>query len=180
MQLKPTLTALTLVALACTGYAQQLTFSNLNTKVEVDYDLYNKYKEDENFKSSVFYPTELNSKQLWNELMKALESGKVEAYNATDNKTKLTLNEVKKIGNYADTMYVENPDPPYDLQMKVIKRTFNPNNIVEWRFTENMVYDVKKGTLTKQVTHITPLIQAIDPLTGEVRGKQLLVSIKLN
>ncbi len=176
--MKKILTLLIITTLAIAANAQEVKFTNLRTKVDVDQELF-KFRNDSTFKTSPYHPSDISNKKLWGELSKALESGKLEAY-TSDQKTKLTPAEIKKIGSRVDTFYVENPDPPYDLQMKVLKNEFNPNDICSWIFYEDLVYDSKKNTLTKKVTYVTPCIQVLDPLNGELRGTQALMAIKMN
>jgi len=105
-------------------------------------------------------------------IMEAVKEGSLTAYSASDDEFTLTLTkaEIDKIGAKVDTMYVENPDPPYDLQMKVVVNEFDPGSVKEYRIKEDWFFDKQRSVQDVRIIGICPVADNIDPVTGEVRG----------
>lgn len=69
-----------------------------------------------------------------------------------------------------DTMYIEDPDPPYDLKMIVNdKGTSELEKIVALRTNESWEVD-NSFSIKKEVLAYTLVSENLDPTTGEVRG----------
>jgi len=105
-------------------------------------------------------------------IMEAVKEGSLTAYSASDDEFTLTLTkaEIDKIGAKVDTMYVENTDPPYDLQMKVVVNEFDPGSVKEYRIKEDWFFDKQRSVQDVRIIGICPVADNIDPVTGEVRG----------
>ena len=105
-------------------------------------------------------------------IMEAVKEGSLTAYSASDDEFTLTLTkaEIDKIGAKTDTMYVENPDPPYDLQMKIVVNEFDPGTVKEYRIKEDWFFDRQRSVLDVRIIGICPVADNIDPVTGEIRG----------
>ena len=105
-------------------------------------------------------------------IMEAVREGSLTAYSASDDEFTLTLTkaEIDKIGAKTDTMYVENPDPPYDLQMKIVVNEFDPGTVKEYRVKEDWFFDKQRSVQDVRIIGICPVADNIDPVTGEIRG----------
>ena len=105
-------------------------------------------------------------------IMEAVREGSLTAYSASDDEFTLTLTkaEIDKIGAKTDTMYVENPDPPYDLQMKIVVNEFDPGTVKEYRIKEDWFFDKQRSVQDVRIIGICPVADNIDPVTGEIRG----------
>ncbi len=105
-------------------------------------------------------------------IMEAVKEGSLTAYSASDDEFTLTLTkaEIDKIGAKTDTMYVENPDPPYDLQMKIVVNEFDPGTVKEYRIKEDWFFDKQRSVQDVRIIGICPVADNIDPVTGEIRG----------
>ncbi len=105
-------------------------------------------------------------------IMEAVREGSLTAYSASDDEFTLTLTkaEIDKIGAKVDTMYVENPDPPYDLQMKIVVEEFDPGSVKEYRIKEDWFFDKQRSVQDVRIIGICPVADNKDPVTGEIRG----------
>lgn len=68
-----------------------------------------------------------------------------------------------------DTLYIEQPDDPYDLLMVVSADTFAGNNLSGLRTYESW-YVSDNYSISKNVSHYQPTRENLDPTTGDVRG----------
>lgn len=68
-----------------------------------------------------------------------------------------------------DTMYAENPNPPHQLSMVVVKDTIDPNLLMSIRPFEKWTVD-DSLILFREVLGYIPVLENIDKSTGEVRG----------
>lgn len=105
-------------------------------------------------------------------IMEAVREGSLTAYSASDDEFTLTLTkaEIDKIGAKIDTIYVDNPEPPYDLQMKIVVNEFNPGTVKEYRIKEDWFFDKQRSVQDVRIIGICPVADNIDPTTGEIRG----------
>lgn len=105
-------------------------------------------------------------------IMEAVREGSLTAYSTSDDEFTLTLTkaEIDKIGAKVDTMYVENPDPPYDLQMKIVVNEFDPASVKEYRIKEDWFFDKQRSVQDVRIIGICPVADNVDPTTGEIRG----------
>lgn len=100
-----------------------------------------------------------------------VRSGKLKAYHANAEKydTPLSTSEVSGILAKTDTVYVESPEPPYDIEQVVVINEVDVADITRVKFREKWTWDKKKG-LIKEVVAFAPMKTFRDPMTGEVRG----------
>jgi gliding motility associated protien GldN len=122
----------------------------------------------------LYYPTERikDRRSLTQVIVEAVQEGSLTAYDVMDDEFTLTLTkaEIEKKLMRIDTEYIENPDPPYDLQMTIIEETFQPKTVKEYRLKEDWFFDKQRSVLDVRIIGICPVQDNIDPLTGEVRG----------
>jgi len=138
------------MAVTIEGYAQTIT-----QRIEYNVSIRSDDATDNNWYTDHI---EASGRITWLEsVMKDVRSGKVKAYDAfSEDFTKpLTLAEVEAILVKTDTMYMESPDPPYDLKAMVNRDETTTDEIDLFKFREQWVYDNKKG-LIKQVMPLCP------------------------
>jgi hypothetical protein len=81
----------------------------------------------------------------------------------------LTPDEIKRCLIQVDTLYIENPEPPYKLEMTLVTDTFDGDDLSSlrvlesWNLSESFILD-------KTVSYYVPIRENIDPITGELRG----------
>ncbi|MFT4524760.1 MAG: gliding motility associated protein GldN [Bacteroidia bacterium] len=122
----------------------------------------------------LYYPTERikDRRSLTQVIVEAVQEGSLTAYDVMDDEFTLTLTkaEIEKKLMRIDTEYIENPDPPYDLQMTIIEEPFQPRTVKEYRLKEDWFFDKQRSVLDVRIIGICPVQDNIDPTTGEVRG----------
>lgn len=108
------------------------------------------------------------------------ESGKLTVHGPLDRdfeRPPLTTEEVKRQLYRTDTIYIENPDPPYDIQQTIVTEEPDIALIEMIRFREKWVWHKKKG-LIKEVVAFAPMMASLDPSTGQLRGWMPLFWVK--
>ena len=122
----------------------------------------------------IYYPVEATKERisLVQLMLNALSEGSLTAYDAMNDEfsTPLSWTSVRNFGSKIDTNYVPNPDPPYDVEMKLVQREFDPATVKEFRITEVWFFDKQRSELNVRIVGICPVAENIDPTTGEVRG----------
>ncbi|MCF8461986.1 MAG: gliding motility protein GldN [Flavobacteriales bacterium] len=130
----------------------------------------------EKINQPLYYPTESikNRRSLTQVMIEAVREGSLTAYDPLDDEFTMTLTkaEIERKLMFIDTLYIESPDPPYELQMQVVEEPFNPANVKEIRLKEDWFFDRQKSILDVRIIGIQPVADNIDRTTGEVRGKE--------
>lgn len=105
-------------------------------------------------------------------MLNALSEGSLTAYDVINDEfsTPLSWSSVRKFGSEIDTIYIPNPDPPYDVEMKLVQKEFDPSTVKEFRLKEVWFFDKQRSQLNVRIVGICPVAENIDPITGEVRG----------
>lgn len=87
-----------------------------------------------------------------------IASGNRVAYNFYDSTQVMSYNEMMYYCIKRDTFYVENPDPPYNLEMKVTQISADPlNDISGIRIKELWTVD-QSGITSKKIIALAPLV----------------------
>jgi len=124
----------------------------------------------------LFYPTEAikNRRSLTQVIIEAVREGSLTAYDPLDDEFTMTLTkaEIERKLSYIDTLYIEDPEPPYDLKMQVVEEDFDPSTVKEMRLKEDWFFDRQKSILDVRIVGIQPVQDNIDRSTGEIRGKE--------
>ncbi|MCB9185115.1 MAG: gliding motility protein GldN [Flavobacteriales bacterium] len=124
----------------------------------------------------LYYPTEpiKNRRSLTQVILEAVKEGSLTAYDPLDDEFTMTLTkaEIERKLNFIDTLYIEDPEPPYEMKMQVVDEPFNPANVKEFRLKEDWFFDRQKSVLEVRIIGIQPVADNIDRTTGEVRGKE--------
>lgn len=102
------------------------------------------------------------------EIFDEVYAGKLQPYHFIDG-APLTIDEVKKSAVQVDTVYVENPEPPYDLQMKIVTSDWS-ENVVSLKVKETWKFNKETMQLEKKVLGVAPRIPVYNFQTGELRG----------
>lgn len=130
----------------------------------------------EKINQPLYYPTESikNRRSLTQVILEAVREGSLTAYDPLDDEFTMTLTkaEIERKLLFIDTLYIESPDPPYDLQMQVVEEPFQSSNVKEIRLKEDWFFDRQKSILDVRIIGIQPVADNIDRTTGELRGKE--------
>jgi len=113
-----------------------------------------------------------SGRRAWLEkVMADVRSGKLKAYDAMADRLEkpLSTSQVSGILAQTDTVYVESPDPPYEIQQVVVVNELDVSDITRVKFREKWTWHPKKG-LVKEVVAFAPMKTFKNPSTGEVRG----------
>jgi len=122
----------------------------------------------------IYYPLEATKERisLVQLILNAMNEGSLTAYDAMNDEftTPLSWTSARNYGTWTDTIWVENPDPPYDLEPKPVVHTFDPATVKEFRIKEVWFFDKQRSVLDVRIVGICPVAENLDPVTGEVRG----------
>lgn len=130
----------------------------------------------EKINQPLYYPTESikNRRSLTQVILEAVREGSLTAYDPLDDEFTMTLTkaEIERKLLFIDTLYIESPDPPYELQMQVVEEPFQSSNVKEIRLKEDWFFDRQKSILDVRIIGIQPVADNVDRTTGEMRGKE--------
>lgn len=122
----------------------------------------------------IYYPLEATKERisLVQLMLNAMKEGSLTAYDPMNDEftTQLSRSSTRNFGSWTDTIYVPNPDPPYDVEMKLVEREFDPATVKEFRIKEVWFFDRQRSVMDVRIIGICPVAENIDPNTGEVRG----------
>lgn len=122
----------------------------------------------------IYYPLEATKERisLVQLMLNAMNEGSLTAYDAMNDEftTPLSYGSTKNFGTWTDTIYVENPDPPYNIIPKPVVHEFDPSTVKEFRIKEVWFFDKQRSVMDVRIVGICPVAENIDPSTGEVRG----------
>lgn len=109
-------------------------------------------------------------------LISAADEGSITAYDPFDDEfsTTLTKAQINQKLFKIDTFYFPNPDPPYNEEMKIVRKELDFADIKEFRIKEDWVFDKERSVLEVRIIGIQPVKENRDPTTGEVRGTEPL------
>lgn len=94
-------------------------------------------------------------------------AGRLQAYNFIDG-SKISIDEIKKIVNRVDTMYVENPQTNL-LEMKIVEQMID-KSIISVKVKETWRFNKETLQLEKKVLGIAPRLEVYNEETGEIKG----------
>lgn len=101
-------------------------------------------------------------------IISAAYKGKVKAYDACFN-TPLTLDQLKAIENYTDTVTLQRSYSPYKEYDTIIGHQINLNQITRIRFLEEWYFQENDIVINKKVIGIAPMIKKYSE-EGNFRG----------
>jgi hypothetical protein len=102
------------------------------------------------------------------EVIEQVYAGKLQAYNYID-ASPMSIDDVKKAGQQVDTIFVDNPNPPFEQQMKIVVSDLS-ENIVSLKVKETWHFNKETIQLEKKVLGICPRFAVHNMQTGELRG----------
>ena len=109
-------------------------------------------------------------------LVDAIKKGKLKAYSSFSDRftTALTKEQIMEALTGKDDS-VQVPDPRTgEIKIIVSHRDFNPDLVVKYRLKEDWIFDRNQGRMVNRIIGIAPIINVIDPNTGESRGSSPL------
>ena len=98
-----------------------------------------------------------------------IKSAKQKAYSFVENRP-LTIEEFKEIGHKVDTVWIENPEPPYDIEMKIVEHFLDMDDIKSLKFIEEWNWDKVNSRMDKRLLAIAPRMASYDHWSGDLRG----------
>lgn len=106
-------------------------------------------------------------------LQEAAESEEIRVYSTTDDKftNRLSPQEVASMGASIDTVTVFDPIT-YEEKQQIVRNELNPEDVRRFRIKEIWFFDEETSTLQVRILGIAPLLDVIDPNTGEYRGEK--------
>ncbi len=116
-------------------------------------------------------------------LIEAVQEGNVAAYDPLSPPWeeeyfyRLNKAEIDRKFSFVDTMYIESPEPPYDLKMVVTQGSDETERMVSLRAYETWHID-DSLRLRKEVSAYTIVSENIDHVTGQVRGWEPIITLK--
>lgn len=114
---------------------------------------------------------------LLKKLVTDVKEGRTKAYHNLDVAKQLTQQEIDGIFLRVDSMYIEDPEPPYHLRLTVTKTELDMQQIKSVRFYESWAADPKTGQVVKRVKAMMPLFTHVDG-NGETMGVTPLYFVK--
>ncbi len=128
----------------------------------------------EKMNQPIYYPLEATKERisLVQLILNAMNEGSLTAYDAMNDEftNPLPWSSMKNFGSWTDTIFVESPDPPYNIEKKPVPHDFDPATVKEFRIKEVWFFDKQRSELNVRIVGICPVAENIDPITGEVRG----------
>jgi len=102
------------------------------------------------------------------EIFEAVYAGKLQAYHFIDG-TPLSIDQVKAACQLVDTMFVDNPNPPFEQQTKIVVSDFS-TEIHSVKVKETWHFNKETMQLEKKVLGVAPRMEVINFQTGEIKG----------
>ncbi len=114
-------------------------------------------------------------KNLINVLMDAVKEGSLTAYRIDDDEFTfaMTAAEFSKVGG-ADSVSIKvtRAEPPYDEYDSTVFRSFNPDDVIEYRLKEEWFFDKQRSVMECRIIGICPLVLARDQDGNLIEGGQ--------
>ena len=110
-------------------------------------------------------------------LLTSMKSGELACYADAEESVPVEKEAIESALFMVDTMYIENPDPPHDLQMVILEMELDWNKVNAIEFVEEIKY-YDNGSMTIDVKWYRPVMGIPNPVTGNVIGSKGLFWIK--
>jgi gliding motility associated protien GldN len=109
-------------------------------------------------------------------IVDGIRAGQITAYDVVDEEftVPLTAEQLFARLERTQTITMQRPTPPYDEFDTTLVISFNPADVRRFRIKEDWFFDRKRSVLDVRIIGISPVREAIDPLTGESRGDEPL------
>ncbi len=102
-----------------------------------------------------------------------VEDGDVAAFRDEDFKEPLTFDEIDQKLNRIDTAIIWDPDT-YEEKVQIVKNQINWEDINKFRIKEVWYFDKELSTFNNRILAIAPILDRIDPDTGEFKYTEVL------
>ncbi len=106
-------------------------------------------------------------------LREIAENGDVAIFRDENFTEPLTVEEIDQKLNRVDTTVVWDPDT-YEEKVQVVRNEINWEDIQQFRMKEVWYFDKELSTLRSRILGIGPVLQSIDPDTGELKYQEVL------
>ncbi|HAE14270.1 MAG: gliding motility protein GldN [Chitinophagales bacterium] len=110
-------------------------------------------------------------------IYKAIMNGELTAYSPLYDDfgegTALTIEDIKNKYEGVDTTYTYD-DETYEEKILLIPRQFDYQNIKKMQIKEDWIFDEETSTLVVRIMGMAPIIERIDPFTGEPIGDEIM------
>ncbi len=103
-------------------------------------------------------------------LLNSIKTGKITAFRDERFTSPVSFEDVQKtlVGS-ADTIYVENAVTG-ELEMKIIQKQFDPDNVTKFRIKEDWIFDRKVGRMVCRILGISPYLDKYSTESGVYQG----------
>lgn len=120
-----------------------------------------------------FEPTN-NRANLLTVIKCGISNGLITPYSSMDDEflVPMTKEDALNIGARNDTIQVPDLYDPDIMRDTVIASTLNPKDVLEYRLKEIWFFDRQRSVMEVRIIGICPVRTVVDPVTGEVKGKQ--------
>ena len=145
----------------------QIQYTQPVVKKDGDYK-YQWYRE--NLETSV-------REKFFDGLLTSMKSGALACYANTEGSAPVDHETIEAALFMVDTMYIENPDPPHDLQMAILEMDLDWYNVNAIEFVQEVKY-YTNGSIEIDVKWYRPIMGIPDPFIGESIGSKKLFWIK--
>ncbi len=109
-------------------------------------------------------------------LQKGIRENKIipfDPFNGDDFKVQMPSETALLLGSGYDTIPIYDWRPPYDyLRDSIVARPFDGFTVRKLKIKEDWFFDSKRSVMEVRIVGICPVMEVIDPNTGEVRGQQ--------
>ncbi|HAJ99491.1 MAG TPA: gliding motility protein GldN [Bacteroidales bacterium] len=109
-------------------------------------------------------------------ILDAIRAGEITAYDIVDDDFTVPLTAAQLFGRLErpQTIRMQRPTPPYEEFDTTITLPFNPGEVRRFRIKEDWFFDSNRSVMEARIIGISPVREAIDPITGEIRGDEPL------
>jgi gliding motility associated protien GldN len=129
----------------------------------------------EKINQPMYFPVQAikNRRSLTQVIVEAVKEGSLTAYDAVDDEFTQTLTkaEIEKKLMRIDTLYLEDPNPPYEMKMTIVPNEFDPATVKEYRVKEDWFFDKQRSVLDVRIIGLCPVQEKFDQ-NGEFRGTE--------
>jgi len=132
----------------------------------------------EKMNQPLYFPTVPSDgrRSLMQVIIDGIRNGQITAYDVVDEEFTVPLTAEQLFGRLerTQTITMQRPTPPYDEFDTTLVISFNPADVRRFRIKEDWFFDRKRSVLDVRIIGISPVREAIDPVTGESRGDEPL------
>ena len=115
--------------------------------------------------------------RLFSGLIEATNGQRTTFYGEPNESSSLNSEEIRNMTRYVDTVYIESPEPDYELQLTVIEEEIYWDQISEIEFVQDVYVDANYN-LHYDVKWYAPRVRDFDRATGEKKGLKTLFWVK--